>query len=202
MNARLSLVTACAGVALVVTGCGGGAAPASQGSSAPTTTTTTQPAADPVKWAGAFCSGTTPVLTGAVELITVVAANAENPPAIKEGMLKLLDTGGKAMADTEKKLEDVGAPGPEHQAMHDELVKMFGDGAKEYVTVREQISKIDANAPDFMAQVEKIGGDSADPSKLSEQIKKLDADPKLKDAVKTAPECTEMRTKLGKIIGQ
>lgn len=142
------------------------------------------------------------MLTGAIELITVVAANAQNPAAIKEGMLKLLDTGGKAMADTEKKLKEVGAPGPEHQAMHDELVKMFGDGAKEYVSVREQIGKIDATAPDFMEQVEKVGGDAADPSKLSDQIKKLDADPKLKDAVAKAPECTEMRTKLGKMLGK
>ncbi|WP_434451662.1 hypothetical protein [Lentzea sp. E54] len=198
MNARLSIVAVCAGAALAVTGCGSTAAPSAQS----TTTTTTQPAGDPVKWAGAFCSGTTPVLTGAVELITVFAANAENPPAMKEGMLKLLDTGGTAMAATEKKLKEVGAPAPEHQALHDELVKMFGDGAKEYVAVREQISKIDANSPDFMAQVEKIGGDSADPSKLSEQIKKLDADPKLKDAISKSPECTEMRTKLGELIGQ
>ncbi|MFJ5987470.1 hypothetical protein [Lentzea sp. NPDC092896] len=201
MNARLSIAAACAGLTLAVTGCGTTAAPSAQ-STAPTTTTTTTPAADPVKWVGAFCSGTTPVLTGAIELITVVAANAENPPAIKEGMLKLLETGGKAMADTEKKLKEVGAPGPENQAMHDELVKMFGDGAKEYVTVREQISKIDATAPDFMTQVEKVGGDAADPSKLSDQIKKLDADPKFKDAVAKAPECTEMRAKLGKMLGQ
>ncbi|WP_394614376.1 hypothetical protein JNUCC0626_31365 [Lentzea sp. JNUCC 0626] len=201
MNARLSIAAACAGAALVLTGCGNSAAPSTQ-SSAPTTTTTTAPAADPIKWAGAFCAGTTPVLTGAVELITVVAQNADNPAAIKEGMLKLLDTGGKAMADTETKLKAVGAPGPEHQAVHDELVKMFGEGAKEYKSVHEQISKIDATAPDFMDQVEKIGGDSADPSKLSDQIKKLDADPKLKDAITKAPECTEMRTKLGSLIGQ
>ncbi|MGI5503496.1 hypothetical protein [Lentzea sp. CA-135723] len=202
MNARLSIAAACAGAALVLTGCGTSAAPSSQSSAAPTTTTTTAAAADPVKWAGAFCAGTTPVLTGAVELITVVASNADNPAAIKEGMLKLLDTGGKAMADTEARLKEVGAPGPEHQAVHDELVKMFGDGAKEYKSVHEQISKIDASSPDFLGQVEKIGGDSADPSKLSDQIKKLDADPKLKDAVTKAPECTEMRTKLGKLIGQ
>lgn len=199
MNTRLSIVAACAGAVLALTGCSGGAAPSTQ-STAPTTTAT-PPAGDPVKWAGAFCGGTTPVLTGAFELVTLAAANADNPAALKEGMLKLLDTGSKSMAEAEKKLKEVGAPGPEAKALHDELVKMFGDGAKEYVTVAEQVRKIDANAPDFLGQVEKLGGESADPSKLSDQIKKLDSDPKFKDAIAKAPECTEMREKLGKLIG-
>lgn len=202
MNARLSIVATCAGAALALTGCSGGAAPSTQSTAPTTTTTTTQPAGDPVKWAGAFCSGTTPVLTGAFELVTLAAANANNPAALKEGMLKLLDTGSKSLAAAEQKLKEVGAPGPDAKALHDELVKMFGDGAKEYVTVAEQVRKIDANAPDFLGQVEKLGGESADPSKLSEQIKKLDADPKYKDAIAKAPECTEMRQKLGKLIGQ
>ena len=202
MNARLRFVVACTGAALALAGCSNSAAPSTQKSAAPTTTSVAPPAADPVKWAGAFCSGTTPVLTGAVELITLAAANSQNPPALKEGMLKILDSGSTALADAEKKLKDVGAPGPEAQALHDELIKMFGDGAKEYKSVAEQVKKIDANAPDFLDQVEKIGGDSADPSKFSEQIKKLDSDPKYKDAIAKAPECTEMRTKLGKLIGQ
>ncbi|MDX8033888.1 hypothetical protein SK803_27010 [Lentzea sp. BCCO 10_0856] len=201
MNARLRFVAACAGAALALAGCSNSAAPSTQ-STAPTTTSTTPPAADPVKWAGAFCSGTTPVLLGVVELITVVGTNSGNPVALKEGMLKILDTGSTSLAAAEKKLKDVGAPGPEAQALHDELVKLFGESAKEYKSVAEQVKKIDANAPDFMDQVEKIGGDSADPSKFSDQIKKLDADPKYKDAIAKAPECTEMRTKLGKLLGQ
>ncbi|MFC3898946.1 hypothetical protein ACFOWZ_46400 [Lentzea rhizosphaerae] len=202
MNARLSILAACAGAALALTGCATTAAPSTPTPAPATTSSTTPPAADPVKWAGAFCSGTTPVLTGAVELITVAAANAGNPVALKEGMLKILETGSKSLADAEKKLKEIGAPGPEAKALHDELVKMFGDGAKEYVTIAEQVRKIDANAPDFLDQVEKLGGESADPSKLSEQVKKLDADPKYKDAIAKAPECTEMRTKLGKLLGQ
>ncbi len=201
MNARLTLVAACAGVALAVTGCSGGAAPSTQ-TAAPTTTTTTQSTADPVKWAGAFCSGTTPVLTGAVELFTLVGANADNPVVLKEGMLKILDSGSKALAEAEGKLKEIGAPGAEAKGLHDELVKMFGDAAKEYRTVAEQMKKLDPNAPDFMTQVEKLGGESADPSKLADQIKKLDSDPKYKDAIAKAPECTEMREKLGQLIGR
>jgi hypothetical protein len=202
VNARLSILAACTGAALALTGCATTAAPSTPTPAPATTSSTTPPASDPVKWAGAFCSGTTPVLTGAVELITVAAANANNPVALKEGMLKILDTGSKSLADAEKKLKEIGAPGPEAKGLHDELVKMFGDSAKEYVTIAEQVRKIDANAPDFLTQVEKLGGESADPSKLSEQVKKLDADPKYKDAVAKAPECTEMRTKLGKLLGQ
>ncbi len=201
MNARLTLVAACAGVALAVTGCSGGAAPSTQ-TAAPTTTTTTPPAGDPVKWAGAFCSGTTPVLTGAVELFVLVGANANNPVVLKEGMLKILDSGSKALAEAEGKLKEIGAPGAEAKGLHDELVKMFGDAAKEYRTVAEQMKKLDPNAPDFMTQVEKLGGESADPSKLADQIKKLDSDPKYKDAIAKAPECTEMREKLGQLIGR
>lgn len=200
MNARLTLVAACAGVALAVTGCSGGAAPSTQ--TAAPTTTTTPPAADSVKWVGAFCSGTTPVLTGAVELFTLVGANANNPVVLKEGMLKILDSGSKALAEAEGKLKEIGAPDAEAKALHDELVKMFGDAAKEYQTVAEQMKKLDPNAPDFMTQVEKLGGESADPSKLADQIKKLDSDSKYKDAMVKAPECTEMREKLGKLIGK
>lgn len=203
VNARLRFVVACAGTALALTGCSNSAAPSTQSTTpAPTTTSAAPPAADPVKWAGAFCGGTTPVLTGAVELVGLAATNANNPVALKEGMLKILDTGSKSLADAEKKLKEVGAPGPEAKQLHDDLVKMFGDGAKEYVTVAEQMRKLDANAPDFLDQVQKLGGESADPSKLADQIKKLDADPKYKDAIAKAPECTEMRSKLGKLLGQ
>jgi hypothetical protein len=197
----LRFAVACVGSALALAGCSTSAAPSTQ-STAPAPTTTSAAAADPVKWAGAFCSGTTPVLTGAVELVTLAAANAGNPVVLKEGMLKILDTGSKSLADAEKKLKEIGAPGPEAKPLHDELVKMFGDAAKEYVTVAEQMRKLDANAPDFMTQVEKLGGESADPSKLAEHVKKLDADPKYKDAIAKAPECTDMRSKLGKLIGQ
>jgi hypothetical protein len=162
----------------------------------------TPPAGDPVKWAGAFCGGTTPVLTGAVELVTLAATNADNPAVLKEGMLKILESGSKSMAEAETKLKAIGAPGEDAKALHDEMVALFGTAAKEYATVGEQMRKLDANAPDFMDQVGKLGGDSADPSKLSEQIKKLDANPKYKDAIAKAPECTEMREKLGKLIGQ
>lgn len=142
------------------------------------------------------------MLLGAVELITVVGTNSGNPVAIKEGMLKILDGGSKSLAEAEKKLTEIGAPGPEAKGTHDELVKLFGDNAEEYQRLAEQVRKLDANAPDFMDQVEKAGGDSADPSKLSDQVKKLDADPKHKDAIAKAPECAGMRTKLGRLLGQ
>ncbi|KJK49978.1 hypothetical protein UK23_12205 [Lentzea aerocolonigenes] len=199
MNARLSLIAAC--TAAVLAGCSGGAAPSTQ-TTTPTTTSVTPPAGDPVKWAGAFCGGTTPVLTGAVELITLAATNADNPAALKEGMLKILETGSKSMAEAETKLKEIGAPGEDAKAVHDEIVKQFGTAAKEYVTVAEQMRKLDANAPDFMDQVQKLGGDSADPSKFADEVKKLDANPKYKDAIAKAPECTQMREKLGKLIGQ
>lgn len=202
MNARLSVIAACAGVALAVTGCSGSAAPSTQSAAPTTPTSTSAPAADPVKWVGTFCGGTTPVLAGAGELTSLVATNAGNPAVLKEGLLKVLGSGAKSLADAEQNLKDAGAPGPEAKALHDEMVKLFGDGAKEYQAAAEQVSKLDASAPDFMAQVQKLAAGATGPAKLSAQIAKLDADPKLKEVVAKAPECTEMRTKLGKLTGQ
>jgi hypothetical protein len=197
VNARLSVIAACAGVALAVTGCSSSAAPSTQ-SAAPTTTTTAA-AADPVKWAGTFCGGVTPVLAGAGELGPLVAANAGNPAVLKEGVLKVLDGGAASLADAQKKLTDLGAPGPDAKPVHDELVKLLGDGAKEYQTVAEQVRKLDATKPDFLVQVQQLGSSATGPAKLSAQITKLDADPKLKEVFAKVPECTEMRTKLGKL---
>ncbi|WP_157984573.1 hypothetical protein [Lentzea terrae] len=200
MNARLSVIAACAGVALAVTGCSGGAAPSTQ--TAAPTTTTTAPAADPVKWVGTFCGGTTPVLAGGGELTSIVTANAGNPAALKEGVLKVLDGGAKSLAESAKKLTDVGAPAPEAKPLNDELVKLFSDGAAESQAIAEQVRKLDATAPDFMAQIQKLGAAATGPAKLSAAIAKLDADPKSKDALAKAPECVEMRTKLAKLMGQ
>lgn len=200
MNARLSVIAACAGAALAVTGCSGGAAPATQ--NAAPTTTTTAPAAEPVKWAGTFCGGTMPVLAGAGELPTLVATNAGNPAALKEGLVKVLDGGAKSLTEAEQNLKDVGAPAPEAKAQHDEMVKLFGDGAKEYQAAATQVRALDATAPDFMAKVQQLAAGATGPAKLSAQIKKLDADPKYKDVFAKAPECVEMRTKFAKVVGQ
>jgi hypothetical protein len=200
VNARLSVLAVCAGAALAVTGCSGGAAPSTQ--SAATTTTAPAPTADAVKWAGTFCGGITPVLAGGGELTSVVAANAGNPAALKAGVLKVLDTGSKSLAEAEKKLADVGAPSPEVKPLHDELVKMLGDGAKEYQAVAAQLGTLDPGAPDFLVQIQKLGAAATGPAKLSAEITKLSTDPKTKDALAKAPECADMREKLTKLIGQ
>jgi hypothetical protein len=201
VNARLSVIAVCAGAALAVTGCSGGATPSTQ-SAAPTTTTTAAPAADAVKWAGTFCGGITPVLAGGGELTSLVAANAGNPAALKEGVLKVLDAGSKSLADAEKKLTEVGAPAPEAKPLHDELVKTVGDGAKEYQAAAVQLRALDPSAPDFMAQIQKLGAAATGPAKLSAEIAKLNANPLTKDALGKAPECVDMSAKLGKLIGQ
>jgi len=201
VNARLRFVAACAGTALVLAGCSNSAAPSAQSTTpAPTTTSAAAPAADPVKWAGAFCSGTVPVETGASGFIASAAKKIESPVAFKEGMLWQLDTSSKSMADAEKKLKEVGAPGPEAKQLHDDLVKLFGGSAKEYVTLAEQMRKLDASAPGFMDEVEKLAVQYEDASKLHDQIRKLDADPRYEDAIAKAPECAEMRTRMGNLL--
>lgn len=199
MKTRLSIIVA--GAVLALSACGGGTTtPATQN----TTTTTTPPASDPVKWTGAFCGGVTPVMESLLEFLkTSITAMASGDNAtVKDSMIKTLDTGAKSLGEAEKKLKDLGAPGPEAKELHEELVKFFGDSAKEYASVAEQAKKLDPSAPDFADQMGKIGGDEADPKKLQETIKKIENDPKYKDAMATAPECVEMKTKLGNALNK
>lgn len=195
MKYRFALIGALTSTALAVVGCGSGTTASTAPNSTTTTTTTTAAASDPVQWTGAFCAGISPTLTGILELLGGMAEFAEDPKAMQTALLKYADTSAKAMTDAKEKLEKLGAPGADAKELHDELVKFFGDSGKSLVDVSKQVAALDPNDPEFATKLEATGGDEIDPKKLQEQSKKLQEDPKYKDAFAKAPECVEMQKK-------
>ncbi|MFE9743937.1 hypothetical protein ACFYOT_03430 [Saccharothrix saharensis] len=194
MKHRVALAGAFAAV-LVTAACGGGGASSSStgGSSATTTTTTAAANADPVKWTGTFCEGIGPTIEGVMTLLkTMFEGGAEDPAVQKAALLDYSSKAGKSLTEAGEKLDDLGAPSAESQELHDELVKFFTDSGKTLTEVNTELAALDPADPEFATKLEQLGGDQADPSKLQEQIKKLQDDPKLGEAFKQAPECVAM----------
>jgi hypothetical protein len=189
---------------LVTAACGGGGASTSSagGSSATTTTTTAAADADPIKWTGTFCEGMSPTIEGVLALLkTMFEGGAEDPAVQKAALLDYSSKAGKALTEAGGKLDDLGAPSAESQALHDELVTFFTDSGKTLTEVNAELAKLDPADPEFAAKLERLGGDQADPSKLQEQIKKLQDDPTLGEAFKQAPECVRMAETLKSLGG-
>ncbi|MER5266161.1 hypothetical protein ABTZ99_29145 [Actinosynnema sp. NPDC002837] len=193
MKHRVALAGVFAAV-LVTSACGGGGSSSSSGSTATTTTTTTAAAtADPIVWTGTFCEGIAPTIEGVLTLLkTMFEGGAEDPAVQKTALLDYSSKAGKSLTEAGAKLEDLGAPSPESQELHDELVKFFTDSGKTLTEVNTELAALDPADPEFATKLEQLGGDQADPSKLQEQIKKLQEDPKLGQAFKEAPECVAM----------
>ncbi|MFJ6670176.1 hypothetical protein ACIQMJ_03590 [Actinosynnema sp. NPDC091369] len=203
MKHRVALAGAFAAV-LVTAACGGGGASSSStgGSSATTTTTTAAANADPVKWTGTFCAGIGPTIEGVMTLLkTMFEGGAEDPAVQKAALLDYSSKAGKSLTEAGEKLDDLGAPSAESQELHDELVKFFTDSGKTLNEVNTELAALDPADPEFATKLEQLGGDQADPSKLQEQIKKLQDDPKLGEAFKQAPECVAMADTLKSLGG-
>ena len=197
MKHRVALAGVFAAV-LVTAACGGGSSSSStSGSSATTTTTTAAADADPVKWTGTFCEGIGPTIEGVLSLLkTMFEGGAEDPAVQKAALLDYSSKAGKSLTEAGGKLDDLGAPSAESQELHDELVKFFTDSGKTLTEVNTELAALDPADPEFATKLEQLGGDQADPSKLQEQIKKLQDDPKLGEAFKQAPECVKMQETL------
>ncbi len=194
VKTRLTLAAVFA--AVLVTGACSGSGSGGSGSSTTTTTTAKAATADPVKWAGTFCSGISPSIEGAVELLKAMLGGASADPAAQQKLLlDYASKSGKSLSDAGAKLTDLGAPSADAQALHDELVKFFTDTGKQLNNASEGLAKLDPADPEFATKLEQLGGQDADPSKLQEQIKKLQEDPKLGAAFKDAPECVAMTEK-------
>lgn len=192
MKHRVALAGVFAAV-LVTTACGGGTSSSSSGTSATTTTTTAAATADPIEWTGTFCEGISPTIEGVVDLLKAMfEGGAQDPAAQKTAMLDYTSKSGKSLTEAGEKLADLGAPTAESQALHDELVQFFTDSGKEMVKVNGELAALDPTDPEFSTKLGELGSDEADPSKLQEQIKKLQEDPKLGEAFKQAPQCVAM----------
>lgn len=194
MKHRVALAGAFAAVLFTAACGGGGSSSSSSGTSTAATTTTTAAAnADPVKWTGTFCEGLGPTIEGVMTLLkTMFEGGAEDPAVQKAALLDYSGKAGTSLSEAGEKLDDLGAPSAEHQELHDELVKFFTDSGKTLTEVNGELQALDPADPEFATKLEQLGGDQADPSKLQEQIKKLQDDPKLGEAFKQAPQCVAM----------
>lgn len=202
MKHRVVLAGALVAV-LVTAACGGGgASSAGTGSSTTTKTTTAAATADPVKWTGTFCAGIGPTIEGVLALLkTMFEGGAEDPAVQKAALLDYSDKAGKSLTEAGEKLDALGAPSADARELHDELVKFFADSGKTLTDVNAELAKLDPADPEFATKLEQLGGAQADPSKLQEQIKKLQDDPELGEAFKTAPECVAMSDTLKSLGG-
>lgn len=200
MKHRVALAGVFAAV-LVTSACGGGGA-SSSSTSGKTTTTTAAADADPIEWAGTFCEGMGPAIEGVLALLkTMFEGGAENPAVQKAGLLDYSSKAGKALTDAGAKLEDLGAPSAGSRQLHDELVEFFTDSGRTLTRVNAELVALDPADPEFAAKLEQLGGDHADPSKLQEQIRKLQEDPALGEAFKRAPQCVTMQDTLKSLGG-
>ncbi|MGM1059699.1 hypothetical protein, partial [Saccharothrix sp. Mg75] len=193
MKHRVTLAGVFAAV-LVSAACGGGSGAAGNGSSAasatPTTTSSVAAKSDPVQWTGTFCEGIGPTIEGVLALLkTMFEGGAEDPAVQKAALLDYSSKAGTSLSAAGEKMEDLGAPSADAQALHDELVKFFTESGETLSKVNTELAALDPADPEFATKLEQLGGDQADPSKLQEQIKKLQDDPELGQAFKQAPEC-------------
>ncbi|MEV0677307.1 hypothetical protein AB0I60_12390 [Actinosynnema sp. NPDC050436] len=203
MIVKLRLTVPAVLAAVLVTGACSGSGSGPSGSGTTTTaggTTTTAPPADPVKWAGTYCEGITPALEGVVELLQVMLGGATTDPAtLKAKIVEFADKSGKSFTDAGKKLAEVGPPSPEAKPLHDELVKFFDDSSRTWSKASEEVGKLDPNDPEFTTKLGELGGDETTTAGV--QIKKLQNDPKLSEAFKKAPACTQLTEKMKSLGG-
>lgn len=205
MKHRVALAGVFAAV-LVSAACGGGSGSGTAGSTTGSATSTTSSAptasADPVEWTGTFCEGIGPTIDGVMSLLkTMFEGGADDPAVQKAALLDYSSKAAPALTRAGEKLEDLGAPTAEAQALHDELVKFFTESGDTLTKVSTDLAALDPADPEFATKLEQLGGDQADPSKLQEQIKKLQDDPQLGEAFTKAPQCVALQEKMASLGG-
>ncbi|MFD1151700.1 hypothetical protein [Saccharothrix hoggarensis] len=195
MKHRVALAGVFTAVLVTAACSGGNSSSTASGSSATTTTTTAAAAAnaDAVEWTGTFCEGIGPTIESVLTLLTTMFEGGVNDPAVqKTALLDYSEKAGTAMASAGEKLDGLGAPSANARDLHDELVKFFTDSGATLSELNTKLAALDPADPEFAGKLERLGGDQADPSKLQEQVKKLQDDPELGEAFKKAPQCVRL----------
>jgi hypothetical protein len=168
---------------LALAGCGSGDA---EGPGA------TKPAvpqgSDPVAWVGAFCSSSAGVVAGAAAL----GKAEETPQGQKDGLLAFADSSQRAMADTARRLEQLGPPRiTDGKPLHDTAVKFFESAAESVAGQRAKLAELDPNDPTFMDNLSRLAG--PDLGALGTQLQQMTTNPELAPAFNASPECQQLR---------
>lgn len=142
---------------------------------------------EPTAWVGAFCGGIGNVLQSA----NALTAQAPNPQAEKENLLRFATDAQKAMSDTANKLTELGPPKiPNGQNVHDTAVNFFTSTAKSVEGQRAELDKLDASAPNFHQKLSQIA--QPDLQATGRQVATLVSNHDLAPAFKSAPECKRL----------
>lgn len=172
---------------LALAGCGSGDAEGTGEANGPGAA---QPAgSDPVAWVGAFCSSSSGVVAGAAAL----GKAEETPQGQKDGLLAFADSSQAAMADTARRLEQLGPPRiTDGTPLHDTAVKFFKSAADSVAGQRAKLAALDPNDPAFMENLSRLAG--PDLGALGSQLQQLTTNPELAPAFNASPECRQLRT--------
>ncbi|MGH3873564.1 MAG: hypothetical protein ACRDSR_18995 [Pseudonocardiaceae bacterium] len=143
--------------------------------------------ADPVAWVGAFCGGLRGVISGAAALGQAQAT----PQGQKDGLLAFADSSQRAMADTARNLEKVGAPAiVDGKQVHDTVVGFFRSAADSVAGQRAKLAELDPNDPEFVQKLSSLSG--PDLGAAGVQVQKLTSNPELMPAFRASPDCKQL----------
>ena len=194
-------ITTLAVLGVLVSGCGGGepslGEPSPGASSRPDPTSAPAGTADPIEWAGAYCSGIGAARNEAVSRLTSPQARID-AAAQKEALLGYLDAAATVYQDSIERLEQLGAPAVTEGLRRQRAALDFYRGSLEAVQrQRERLAALDPTAPDFAAQFREVEQAGFDIAPLQPELDALRTDPELERALQQAPACQEIKPGTG-----
>ncbi|MFD9703131.1 hypothetical protein [Lentzea sp. NPDC059081] len=145
------------------------------------------------RWVDAFCTGLLPGKKAGQEL---TAQDPADPAAVKAAYLKLVTANATALADAEKKLEELGPPSDELKDVHERLTKYVGESARSYAAAEAPVKALEPNAG-FWDAAEKALADTSQVSKpedLRATFDALEKSPKYSAAMGRSKPCQELQT--------
>jgi hypothetical protein len=152
------------------------------------------------QWVDAFCGGVLPGLEAGFELRKQDSAN---PAAVKAAYLKLVTSNATALADAEKKLNELGAPDDGLENVHERLTKFIAESARSYAAAQGPVEKLEPNAQ-FWDSAEKVLADTnqvTSPEDLRATFQELQKRPKYAEALARSKPCTEIKNQ-GQQLGR
>ncbi|HUQ54324.1 hypothetical protein [Lentzea sp.] len=144
------------------------------------------------RWVDAFCTGLLPGKKAGQEL---TAQDPADPAAVKTAYLALVTGNAKALAEAEKKLEELGPPSEELKDVHERLTKYVGESARSYAAAEAPVRALEPNDR-FWDGAEKVLADTSQvssPEDLRATFDALEKSPKYSAAMGRSGPCTELQ---------
>lgn len=145
------------------------------------------------QWVDTFCGGFLPGMKAGREL---QAQDPADPAAVKAAYLKLVTENATALADAEKKLDELGPPSGELKDVHERLTKYVGESARSYAAAKAPVTALEPNAR-FWENAEKALTDTSQvssPEELRATFDALEKSPKYAAALGKSAPCSELKS--------